>query len=80
MTTTRIAVTLEQELVRKLDRLVKTRVFPSRSKSIQIAIAEKLSRSNGHRLAEECSKLDPKFEQTLAKEGLVGGLDEGPEY
>ncbi len=80
MNTTRIAVTLEQETVRKLDRLVKTRVFPSRSKAIQIAIVEKLSRFNGHRLAEECSKLDPRFEQALAEEGLVGGLDEWPEY
>lgn len=35
---------------------------------------------NGHRLAEECSKLDPKFEQALAEEGLVGRLDVGPEY
>ncbi len=71
MNTTRIAITLEQALVKKLERLVKTRVFPSRSKAIQIAIAEKLSRFNGNRLAEECSKLDPKFEQALAEEGLV---------
>jgi hypothetical protein len=55
-------------------------VFPSRSKAIRIAIAEKLSRFNGHRLAEECSKLDPKFEKALADEGLAGGLDEWPEY
>jgi metal-responsive CopG/Arc/MetJ family transcriptional regulator len=79
MNTTRIAITLEQQLVRKLDRLVKTQVFPSRSKVIQIAIAEKLSRIDGHRLAEECSKLDLKFEQALAEE-VCGRFNEWPEY
>ena len=33
-----------------------------------------------HHLARECSKLDPKYEQALAEEGLTMELEEWPEY
>ena len=32
------------------------------------------------RLAQECAKLDPAFEQALADEGLAAEVDEWPEY
>lgn len=32
------------------------------------------------RLAEECARLDPKFEQTLADEGIPVESEERPEY
>ena len=53
----------------KLDRLVKAGVFPNRSKAIQEAVEEKLSRIDRRRLARESAKLEPDFEKRLAEEG-----------
>jgi len=80
MSTAKIAITIEEELLEKLDRLVSSKVFPNRSKAIQEAIQEKLSRVNRNRLARECAKLDPKFEKALAEEGISQDMGEWPEY
>ena len=80
MSTTKIAITLDQKLVSRLDRLVKQRVFPSRSKAIQAAVADKLARMEHSRLAAECAKLDPRQEQAMAEEGMGQELAAWPEY
>ncbi|OAQ20118.1 ribbon-helix-helix domain-containing protein [Thermosulfurimonas dismutans] len=76
----KIAITLEEDLFRELDALVKQKVFPSRSKAIGEALREKLERLRQERLARECAKLDPEFEKALAEEGLSGEVSEWPEY
>jgi metal-responsive CopG/Arc/MetJ family transcriptional regulator len=80
MAASKIAITLENEMLKRLDMLVKSKTFPNRSKAIQEAVAEKLNRMEKSRLAQECAKLDPKFEQSLAEEGFVSELEEWPEY
>ena len=80
MSTAKVAITLREDLLEKLDGLVKSKVFPNRSKAVQKAVEEKLERLNRSRLARECAKLDPKFEQSLAEEGFSGEKDEWPEY
>lgn len=80
MSTAKIAITIEEDLLDKLDRLVSSKVFPNRSKAIQEAVQEKLSRVNRSRLARECAKLDPAFEKALADEGLTQDVGEWPEY
>ncbi len=80
MSTAKIAITIEEELLGKLDRLVSSKVFPNRSKAIQEAIQEKLSRVNRSRLARECAKLDPKYEKAIAEEGISQDMSEWPEY
>ena len=80
MSTAKIAITIEKELLERLDRLVSSKVFPNRSKAVQEAIQEKLSRVNKSRLARECAKLDPKYERALAEEGLSQDISEWPEY
>ena len=80
MSTAKIAITIEEELLGKLDRLVSSKVFPNRSKAIQEAVQEKLSRVNRSRLARECAKLDPKYERALAEEGISQDMGEWPEY
>jgi metal-responsive CopG/Arc/MetJ family transcriptional regulator len=80
MAASKIAITMEEKLVKRLDDLVKSRVFPNRSKAIQEAVEEKLKRMEKTRLAEECAKLDPNYEQTLAEEGFSSELEEWPEY
>lgn len=80
MSTAKIAITLREDLLDKLDSLVKSRVFPNRSRAVQVAVEEKLARLNRSRLAVECAKLDPKSEQALAEEGMSSEGDEWPEY
>jgi len=70
MSTAKVAISIEKELLNQIDKMVKEQVFPNRSKAIQAAVKEKLERVNKSRLAVECAKLDPKFEQALADEGL----------
>lgn len=76
----KVAITIDENLLRRLDYLVKMRVFKNRSRAIQEAVREKLERLEGTRLAQECAKLDPKFEQALAEEGLSVEVEAWPEY
>ncbi|HEY6451774.1 MAG TPA: ribbon-helix-helix domain-containing protein [Steroidobacteraceae bacterium] len=76
----KVAITLEQETLRRVDGLVARRVFQNRSRAIQIALHEKIERVEGSRLAAECARLDPEFEQSLAEEGLGTDAAEWPEF
>lgn len=80
MRTSKVAISIEKATLEQLDRLVRNKVFPSRSRAIQEAIEEKLSRLKRTRLAEECAKLDPGAEQAMAEEGLSEELRQWPEY
>ena len=80
MATSKIAITLKEQTLKRLDRLVKKRAFPSRSRAIQEAVEEKLDKMDRNRLARECEKLDPAFEKALAEEGVSEELTEWPEY
>ena len=80
MSLAKIAITLDKQLLTRVDFLVKTHFFPNRSKAIAAAVAEKLSRIDQSRLARECSKLDTKFEQAMAEEGLGEELSQWPAY
>ncbi|MBN1426998.1 MAG: ribbon-helix-helix protein, CopG family [Anaerolineae bacterium] len=80
MATNKIAITIDEKLMSRLDRLVAERRFPNRSRAIQEAIEEKLDRVEHNRLSREAAKLDRRFEQMLADEGLVGGAEEWPTY
>lgn len=75
----KIAITLDENALADIDRLVKQGVFPNRSKAIEAAVSEKLQRQHRSRLARECAKLDAKEEQSLAEEGM-SGEGEWPEY
>jgi len=80
MSVAKIAITLEESLLQKIDRLVRQKVYPNRSKAIQDAVAERMHRFDRNRLARECEKLDPNYEQKLADEGLGLEVDQWPEY
>ncbi len=80
MTASKIAITIDDNTLKQLDSLVKSKLFPNRSRAIQEAITEKLSRLEKRQLAQECAKLDPKFEQSSAEEGLSSELKEWPAY
>lgn len=80
MATAKIAITLDEETLSRLDHLVRQRAFPNRSRAIQAAVREKLEHMKRGRLARECAKLDPVHEQALADEDLTHGLSAWPEY
>ena len=80
MTTTKVAVTIDSDLLAQVDQLVAQRVFPNRSKAIQAALQDKLTRMQRNRLARESAKLDPRVEQALAEEGMDQELATWPEY
>lgn len=54
MGTARVAITIDQATLARLDELVKRKVFPSRSSAIQQAISDKLARVERSRLARMC--------------------------
>jgi metal-responsive CopG/Arc/MetJ family transcriptional regulator len=80
MSKSKVAVSIEKTTLEQLDRLVRSKVFPSRSRAIQEAVEEKLSRLKRTRLAEECAKLDPKAEQAMAEEALSEDMSQWPGY
>ena len=80
MTRAKVAISLDADMLRRLDRLVAQAHFPNRSQAIQEAVAEKLARLDRSRLARECSKLDPLFEKAMAEEGLSEEAARWPEY
>ncbi len=76
----KIAITIDEDTLGTIDRLVAEHRFPNRSQAIQEALDEKLVRLSQSRLAQECAKLDPRLEQALAEEGMGGDSAEWPEY
>ena len=72
----KIAITLDQNSISRLDHLVHENIFMNRSQAIQEAVDEKIERLECNRLAKECAKLDPAFEKAMAEEGLNEDLSE----
>ena len=72
MSTTKVAITVDGQLLKLVDRWVTLGRYPSRSQAIQAAVREKVERWNHTRLAEEVAKLNPKEERALAEENLAG--------
>lgn len=70
----KITISIESGLLRKLDCLVKAKVFANRSNAFQEAVSEKIERLDQNRLVRECAKLDINEEQSLAEEGLAYSL------
>ena len=76
----KIAVSLDAATLARLDRLVARGVFSSRSRAVEQAVAEKLTRLERGRLARESANLDPAFEKALAEEELSADLGAWPPY
>ena len=80
MSAAKVAISIDQRVLRHLDSLVKSRVFRSRSEAIQKAVEEKLGRLEKSRLARECAKLSRGEEQAFAEVGLEADAKEWPPY
>lgn len=66
----KVAITVNQNTLDRVDQLVSQHIFHSRSRAFEEALEEKLKRLDKSRLTRECAKLDPAFEKSLAEEGL----------
>jgi len=80
MPKTKVALTLDADLLEQVDSLVAQQQFRSRSQAVEAALADKLRRLARTRLAREAAKLNPTEEKRLADEGLADALDAWPEY
>lgn len=76
----KVAISLDASTLERLDKLVATAAFSTRSQAIQEAVEEKLTRLEHSRLARECAKLDPTVEKALAEEGLSEDVSAWPAY
>jgi Arc/MetJ-type ribon-helix-helix transcriptional regulator len=75
MATTKVAVTVDRDLLRELDSLVEAGEFPNRSRAVNAALVclqEKRQRRS--RLLAELANLDVAEERALADEALVSDV------
>lgn len=80
MSVAKVTISIEAQLLKKVDHLVRERIFPNRSQAIQSAVEEKVSRLDRNRFAHECAKLDKDEERAWADLGLASEVEEWPEY
>jgi len=64
-----VTVTVDQDVLDRVDRAIAEGAFPNRSRAFQEAIVAKLRRPDWRLLARECAKLSPAAEQAMADEG-----------
>ena len=74
----KIAISIDQDLLRRLDQLVKERRFPNRSRVVQEALQDKLERLERSRLARECAKLDPRLSRSWPRKAWRKIWSNGP--
>jgi len=72
MSTVKVAISIDERFLREVDGLVRSHVYPNRSRAIQDAVADKLARLKKTRLLRESRKLDPREERAVSEEWLSG--------
>ena len=80
MPKTKVALTIDSDLLTQVDELVSQQKFRNRSQAIESAVADKLHRLARTRLARESAKLDAAEEKRDADEGINDALESWPEY
>ncbi|MCF6270902.1 MAG: ribbon-helix-helix domain-containing protein [Melioribacteraceae bacterium] len=80
MAVAKIAISIDEVILKQVDRLVQKKIYPSRSRAIQEAVKDKIERISKVRLANECAKLNSGEETSLAEEGMDMEIKEWQEY
>lgn len=80
MSMTKIAISIDASQLSKVDFYVKQKLFKNRSQVFQLSINQIIKFLEHDRLAKECAKLDIKYEQEMADEGLAEDFSEWPKY
>ena len=80
MPKTKVAVTVDAQLLERVDALVAAQRFANRSQAVESALADTVEKLARTRLARECAKVNRREEQALAEEGFQLAADTWPEY
>ncbi len=88
MTAAKIAITIDENLLREVDNWVKQKLYPNRSQAVQSALfdslkdrlRQRLNQLNQQRLEAECAKLNPQEEQEFAELGIEKTLNGWSQY
>ncbi len=72
MPAAKVAITLDEQVLRMVDRWVAQGRYPNRSQAVQAALREKAERWKRTRLSDELAKLNAEEERGLAEERLAG--------
>lgn len=75
----KFAISIDEALVKKLDRAVKSGSVKNRSKALQLALSEYLIKLEIDEVKRECLKLNPKEEREMANE-FVENAESWPKY
>ena len=78
MASVKVTVTLDKNILSKLDELVKEKIFKSRSMAVQKAIQDEVKFIKRKRFMEACKNLEPSEEISIAEEGME--YEKWPEY
>lgn len=79
MSAAKIAISMSPKILRKIDSLVKKRVYRSRSEVVETALEEMLVQVDKALLWRECAKMDPREEQAMSEERYKADV-EWPKY
>lgn len=79
MAAKKFAVSIDEVLVKKLDKAVKSGVVKNRSNALKVALSEYLLKLETESLKRECLKLNSKDERTTANE-FSESTDSWPQY
>jgi metal-responsive CopG/Arc/MetJ family transcriptional regulator len=74
----KIAITIDRELLTRLDRLVEVERFPSRSRAVQEALRDKLDRFDGVRFAASVRSLIRSLSRNLRRKVSAAESKNGP--
>lgn len=80
MPTKKIAISLDERVLERLDALVEAGRFANRSRAVEHAVRQTVERADRSRLMVEVAKLDQVEEQDLAEEWMVAEDHTWPEY
>ena len=70
MTRTRVIIEIDNDLMRRLDRLISAKVFVNRKEALHRSIEENILQTEKIRYTAELTKLNPQEEVALAEEGM----------
>jgi Arc/MetJ-type ribon-helix-helix transcriptional regulator len=80
MASSKIAITLDENLLQAVDSWVEQKLYPNRSQAVQSALSAQLIQVNQQRIEKECAKLDPQEEQEFAELGIEETLSDWSKY
>jgi Arc/MetJ-type ribon-helix-helix transcriptional regulator len=77
-TKARIFITLDESVLKRVDRLVANGRYSSRSDAVRDAVRAQVDRFDRARLGSDLLKLDRSVEQRMAEEGAAFDLESWP--